>query len=208
MTVALADLLAAIEADAAADIGRLRAEQHHEVAEILADARSRADDLERSAVSAAEREEREAGERRLAAAREAIGGWIREAHEDAYQRIARDARDRLRMVRERAGYPAVMAALLAEARSALPGATVAHVDPADERLARRLLGDEGRLRVAAGLHCAGGVVICDEAGAVVRNTLEDRFAAAEPELRAVIGELLGAADAAPLGDATPGQVPA
>jgi vacuolar-type H+-ATPase subunit E/Vma4 len=207
MTMALADLLAAIEADAAADVGRLRTERHHEAAAILAGARRRAGDLERSAVCAAEREEREAGERRLTAARETIAGWLREAQEDAFRRISRDVRARLRMVRERADYPAVMTALLAEARSALPGCAVVHVDPADEQLARRLLGDEGRPGVAAGLISAGGVVVSDEAGADVRNTVEDRFAAAEPELRALVGALLGAAGEGPLADAA-SQVPA
>jgi vacuolar-type H+-ATPase subunit E/Vma4 len=206
--MALTDLLEAIEADAAADVGRLRAERQHEAAAILDDARQQAETLERSAVCAAEREEREAGERRLTAARETMAGWLRDAHEDAYQRIARDARARLRTVRDRADYPAVLAALLAEARAALPGGAVVRVDPADEQLARRLLGEQSHLSVAAGLRCAGGVVVSDKAGADVRNTVEDRFAAAGPELRALVGELLGTAGADQHAGATAGQEPA
>jgi vacuolar-type H+-ATPase subunit E/Vma4 len=206
--MALTDLLEAIEADAAADVGRMRAERQHEAAAILADARQQAESLERSAVSVAEREEREAGERRLTAARETMAGWLRDAHEDAYQRIARDARARLRTVRDRADYPAVLAALLAEACAALPGGAVVQVDPADEQLARRLLGEQSHLSVVPGLHCAGGVVVSDKAGADVRNTVEDRFAAADPELRALVGELLAAAAADRHAGATSGREPA
>jgi V/A-type H+/Na+-transporting ATPase subunit E len=210
MTMALQDLLAAIEADAAADIERLRAGRHREAAAILADAERQAAELERSAVSAAEQEERQAGERRLMAAREAIAGRLRDTHEDAYQQISRNARARLQMVRDRGDYPAIVAALLEEARVVLPAGAVVRVDPADEPLIRRLLRGENRLRVAATLRCAGGVVVADEeAGANVRNTVEERFTAAQPDLRALVGRLLGAdGDGDPLAGATSGQVPA
>jgi V/A-type H+/Na+-transporting ATPase subunit E len=207
--MALHDLLAAIEADATADIERLRAGRHREAGAILADAERQAAELERSAVSAAEQTEREAGERRLTAALEAIAGRLRDAHEDAYQQICRDARARLRMVRERGDYPAIVARLLEEARSVLPSGVVVRVDPADELLIRRLLRGENRLRVAATLRCAGGVVVTDEAGASVRNTAEERFTAAEPDLRVLVGRLLGAdGDGAPLAGAASRWAPA
>ena len=188
--MALRDLLAAIEAEAAADIRRLRAERHREAAAIIEDAERRAAELERSAVAAAEQAEREAGERRLAAARQAIAGRLREAQEAAYQQIARDVRAGVLAAREREDYPAILAALLHEARSALPAGIIVQVAQPDELLIRRLLRDESRLRVTVTLPNAGGVQVTDGAGAVVRNTLEDRLAAAEPELRGLVGGLL------------------
>jgi V/A-type H+/Na+-transporting ATPase subunit E len=190
MTMALRDLLAAIEAEAAADINRLRAERDRETAAIIEDAGRRAAELKRSAVAAAEQTEREAGERRLAAARHAIAGRLREAQEAAYQQIARDVRAGVLAARERDDYPAILAALLHEARSALPAGSNVQVAQADEVLIRRLLQGEPRLRVTVTLPNTGGVEVTDGAGAVARNTLEDRLAAAEPELRGLVGRLL------------------
>jgi vacuolar-type H+-ATPase subunit E/Vma4 len=188
--MALQDLLAAIEAEAAADIVRLRGERHREAAAIFADAQRQAGELERAAVSAAEKEEREAAELRLMAARQEIAGRLRDAYEAAYQQIALDARARLRTVRERSDYPVILASLLDEARSALPASTFVRVDPADEPLIRRLLGGEDRLRIEATLRCAGGIEVAGGAGASVRNTVEERLTAAEPALRALTGRLL------------------
>lgn len=188
--MALRDLLAAIEAEATADISRLRAERHREAAAIIVDAGRRAAELKRSTVAAAEQAEREAGERRLAAARHTIAGRLREAQEAAYQQIARDVRTGVLAAPERDDYPAILAALLHEARLALPAGSNVQVAQADEHLVRRLLQGEPRLRVTVTLPDTGGVEVTDGAGAVVRNTLEDRLAAAEPELRGLVGRLL------------------
>lgn len=188
--MALHDLLAAIEAEAAADIERLRTERHREAATIISDAERRSAELEQSAVSAAEQAEREAGESRLMTARRAIAGRLREVQEAAYQQIATEVRAGVLAARERDDYPVILAALLHEARSALPAGNSVQVAPADELLIRQTLRDESRLRVTVTLPNTGGVEVTDGAGAVARNTLEDRLAAAEPELRALVGRLL------------------
>jgi V/A-type H+/Na+-transporting ATPase subunit E len=189
--MALHDLLAAIEAEAAADIERLMTERHREAATIISDAERRSAELEQSAVSAAEQAEREAGERRLMTARRAIAGRLREVQEAAYQQIATEVRAGVLAARERDDYPVILAALLHEARSALPAGSSVQVAPADELLIRQMLRDESRLRVTVTPpNTRGGVEVTDGAGAVARNTLEDRLAAAEPELRALVGRLL------------------
>jgi vacuolar-type H+-ATPase subunit E/Vma4 len=185
--MALRDLLAAIEAEAAAETARLRASRRSEADAILTEARQRGRELQAAAVAAAEREERQAGDLRLAAAREATASRLRDAHEDAYQRIAQEVCERLRTVRERGDYPAILAALLDEARSLLPAANLVRVDPSDEPLVRRLLKGEDQMRVEPTLRCAGGLEIADGRGARVCNTVEERFAAAEPALRALAG---------------------
>jgi len=188
--MALHDLLAAIEAEATAEVARLRDGRHREAGAIIADAERQARDLEAAAVAAAEREEREAGELRLTAARDHAAAGLRDAHEAAYQLIAAETRARLAAARDRDDYPAILAALLAEARAALPTATVVRVDPADEPLARGLLPGDSPVRVEATLRSAGGVEVADGAGTRVRNTVEERLAAAEPALRALAGRLL------------------
>jgi vacuolar-type H+-ATPase subunit E/Vma4 len=188
--MALRDLLAAIEAEAAADIGRLKAERQREAAAIISDAERRSAELEQSAISAAEQAEREAGERRLMTARQAIAGRLREVQEAAYQQIATDIRAGVLAARERDDYLVILAELLHEARSALPAGSIVQVAPADELLIRRMLCGEPRLQVTVTLPNTGGVEVTDGAGAVACNTLEDRLAAAEPELRALVGRLL------------------
>ena len=183
--MALQDLLAAVEAEEAAETARLRASRASEADAILAEARQRAREIQAAAVAAAERDERQAGDLRLAAARAEVASRLRDAHEDAYQRIAREVRDRLRGARERDDYPAILAALLDEARSLLPAVSLVRVDPADEPLARRLLAGEDRVKVEPTLRCAGGLEAADGRGARVCNTVEERFAAAEPALRAL-----------------------
>jgi vacuolar-type H+-ATPase subunit E/Vma4 len=187
--MALPDLLAAIEAEAAAETARLHAGRRAQADAILAEARQRAHDVQAAAVAAAERDERRAGALRLAAARETAAARVRDAQEDVYRRIAQRARERLRGVRGRHDYPAIMAALLDEARSLLPAVSLVRVDPADEPLARRLLAGEPGVRVEPTLRCAGGLEAADGQGARVRNTVEERFTAAEPALRALAGRL-------------------
>ncbi|HYB86526.1 MAG TPA: V-type ATP synthase subunit E family protein [Streptosporangiaceae bacterium] len=206
--MALPDLLAAIETEAAAETGRLRASRRVQADAILAEARQRARDLQAAAVAAAEREERQAGGLRLAAARATAAGRVRDAQEDAYQRIAQEVRERLRTVRGRDDYPAIMAALLDEARSLLPSASLIRVDPADEPLARRLLAGEPRVQVEPTLRCAGGLEAADGRDARVRNTVEERFAAAEPALRALAARLAAAAGPGPAAARRPEEVPA
>jgi len=206
--MALQDLLTAIEADAAAETARLRARRAAEAEAIIADAERRGGELQASAAADAERKEKQAGELRLAEARTQAGNRVREAHEAAYQQLVSDVPDRLRAARNRGDYQQTLAALIAEARAMLPGCAVVRVDPADEPLARRLLRGEDTLRVEPTLSCAGGAEAADGAGATATNTVEARLAAAEPALRALIGQLLedgpaGRATAAPGPEAMP-----
>lgn len=189
--MALHDLLAAIEAEATAEAARLRDGRHREAGAIIADAERQARDLEAAAVAAAEQEERQAADLRLTTARELAAAGLRDAHEAAYQQIMAETRARLATVRERDDYPAILAALLTEARAALPAATLVRVDPADEALIRSLLPGDSPVPVEATLRSAGGVEVADGEGTRVRNTVEERFAAAEPALRALAGRLLG-----------------
>jgi len=188
--MALRDLLAAIEAEAAAEAARLRAENSAAAEAILADAKRQAGEVAAAAVAAAEYEERQAGSARLAAARAAASGQVRQAQEAACQQILSDVRDQLRAVRGRGDYPEILAALIAEARAVLAAAAVVRVDPADEPLARRLLQGEDQLRAEPVLGCGGGAEVADGAGATAINTVGARLAAAETELRALIGALL------------------
>jgi vacuolar-type H+-ATPase subunit E/Vma4 len=188
--MALHNLLAAIEAEARAEVSRLRAERNTEAAGILDEAKRRSADLVADAVRTAERAERRGGELRLRTTREAVGTRLRDAHETTYRQIADRVRAELGAVRERADYPTILAALLAEARTVTPATTTVRVHPLDEPLVRRMLADDPGARIEATLDSAGGVEVSDGAGTIVRNTVEDRFTNAELALRGLVGGVL------------------
>jgi vacuolar-type H+-ATPase subunit E/Vma4 len=189
--MALVDLLAGLEAEAAAETERLESETRAEAERILEEARAEAGALREQAAFAGEAELQREAEQRRALARLAAAALVREAHEAAFRETLAEVRARLQALRESERYPAVLRALIRESLAALSGATVLRVDPRDERLAAKLLAELGvELRVVAELESAGGVELEQGDGRAVRNTLEERLANAEPALRLQFGETL------------------
>ena len=80
--------------------------------------------------------------------------------------------------------------LLAEALGALPSGRRVLVDPRDEDLARRTAAElHVDLLVEPVLTTWGGVLLDGGEGRVARNTLEERFANAEPALRLALARI-------------------
>lgn len=182
--MALSDLLAGLKAEAAAEEHRLDAETRAEVARIDTAAHADASMFHEQALRAVEDELRRERETRQARARLAAAAVVRQAHEDAFRECRAEVRRRLETVRESSSYPAVLRALLRESLALLPGATVIRVDPRDERLAADLLAELGvDLELVATLETAGGVEVAHGEDRIARNTVEERFANAEPTLR-------------------------
>ncbi len=186
--MALSDLLAGLKAEAAAEEARLDVETRAEVTRIDAAAQAEARILQEQALRAVEDELRGEAEARRARARLAAAATVRQAREQAFHEFLAEVRRRLQAVRESSSYPTVLRALLRESLTALPAAAVLRVDPRDERLAADLLGELGaELEIVATLETAGGVELARGEDRVVRNTVEERFANAEPGLRLLFG---------------------
>jgi vacuolar-type H+-ATPase subunit E/Vma4 len=186
--MALSDLLAGLKEEAAGEEAQLDAETRAEVARIAAAAHDEAQQLDERALRAAEEEFRVAAEALRANARLAAAAAVREAREAAFHELLAEVRRRLESVRESSAYPAVLRALLHESVTALPAATVLHVDTRDERMAADLLAEHGaKLQIAGTLETAGGVELACGEDRVVRNTVEERFTNAEPALRLLFG---------------------
>jgi V/A-type H+-transporting ATPase subunit E len=182
--MALSDLLAGLKAEAAAEEDRLDAETRAEVARIDTAAHADAHVFHEQALRAVEDELRQEAETRRARARLAAAAVLRQAREDAFHECLTEVRRCLKTVRESSSYPTVLRALLRESLAALPAATVLRVDPRDERLATDLLAElDVQLELVATLETAGGVEVARGEDRVVRNTVEERFANAEPTLR-------------------------
>lgn len=189
--MALADLLDAIEVEADEELERVERESREEAERIVAVARSEADRLEAELVAAVEPGALAEAARIRALARVDAAAEARDLREQAFLTLLDAVRARLAQVRSADDYPERLAALLAEAREALPGAVALRVDPADAELAASLAGG---LSVEPVLQTWGGVELDDGAGRVLRNTLEHRFENAEPLLRLLVAQRLAAGE--------------
>jgi V/A-type H+/Na+-transporting ATPase subunit E len=186
--MALSDLLAGLQAEAAAEEAALEAETRAEVTRIGEQAQAEARLLREQALQADEDELRREAEALRARARLAAAAAVRRAREDAFDELLVEVRGRLGALRESATYPALLRALLRESLSALPAATSLRIDPRDERLAADLVAElDAELPIVATLETAGGVELTRGEDRAVRNTVEDRLANAEPTLRLLFG---------------------
>ena len=186
--MALADLLAGLKAEAAAEDARLDAETRAEATRIAAAAQDEARILREQTLRVVEDELRGEAETRRARARLAAAAAVRQAREDAFREFLAEVRRRLDAIRESPRYPTLLRALLRESLTVLPAAAVVRVDPRDERIAADLLGELGaKLEIAGTLETAGGVELARGEDRIVRNTVEERFANAEPALRLLFG---------------------
>jgi V/A-type H+/Na+-transporting ATPase subunit E len=186
--MALSDLLAGLKAEAAAEDARLDAETRAEATRIDREAHDEARILQEEALRAVEDELREAAEARRARARLGAAAAVRQAREEAFHAFLAEVRRRLDAIRESPSYPSVLRALLREGLAALPAAGVLRVDPRDERAAADLLAELGaEVEIAGTLETAGGVELARGEDRIVRNTVEERFANAEPALRLLFG---------------------
>ncbi len=189
--MALADLLTALQAEAAEEAAHLESQALAEASRIVDDARAEAHAIEtRHALAGAEDLRREAARRR-ALARLAGSAGVRRAREESFRRLLEELQARLATERESHAYPAVLRALIEESLAALPGATELRVDPRDLQLAADVAGELGvALQLAATIETSGGVELVAGDGRIVRNTLEERLANAESPLRLLFGKLL------------------
>lgn len=195
--MALADLLAGLEAEAAEEAARLEAETRTEAERIVEAARVEARTLREETVGAEDSELRREAEQRRAQARLEAAAMLREAREEAFETFLAELRGQLGLLRDRADYPAVLSALIRESVAALPAAAILRVDPRDEQLAGDLLRRlDVELEIAATLETVGGVDVSSGDGRSARNTIEERLANAEPALRLLLGELLAGRPAA------------
>jgi len=192
--MALKDLLTALEADAATETERLRAETDAEASRIVESAQREARELEQQAARTDEADIAREFERRSSEARLAAAAVLRDEYEACVATLQAALRRRLGALRETDGYPAVLRALIEESLAAISSASLLHVDPRDAQLARDIVRElDVRLELKPELDTLGGVEVIASDRRTVRNTLEERLRNAEPALRALAGELLESA---------------
>ena len=176
----LADLLQAIEAEADEELARFERDTAADAEALVERARAEASTLSAELAAVPEPAARRDAERATALARLDAAASLREAREESFASILDGVRAELAALRGSERYPQLLRALIGESRAALPAAGVLRVDPRDAELARPLAGG---LRLEPVLETWGGVELGSDDGRLVRNTLEERFANAEPLLR-------------------------
>jgi V/A-type H+-transporting ATPase subunit E len=158
------------------------------VSRIEAAAQREADRIRDEALEEVEGEARREADALRARARLAASAVVRRARDESFRECLAEVRQRLEAVRSSATYPAVLRALLTESLAALPGATMLRVDPRDAALAADLVAElDARLEIQGTLETAGGVELVRGEDRVVRNTVEERLANAEPALTLLFG---------------------
>jgi vacuolar-type H+-ATPase subunit E/Vma4 len=190
--MALDDLLRAIESDAAAERAQADRETASEATAIVQRARRQASELEADLSARPEAEARAQADRARALARLDASGAVRLAHEEAFASVVTGVRGELAALRDTSGYPELFRALLAECRAALPAGRRLRVDRRDLGLATPLAAG---LDVDPVLDTWGGVELASNDGRIVRNTVEERLANAEPLLRRRFAQWLATATA-------------
>jgi vacuolar-type H+-ATPase subunit E/Vma4 len=182
--MALDDLLSAMRAEAEAEIARMENESRQQAAGILADAEREAGELVEEHLRRARAELATERVRRRALARLATDRERAAAREELFAELMDELRRRLAALRADEDYRSLLAELLRESRTALPGARRLCVDPRDETLARGLVTElAAGLEVRPELTTSAGLDLETDDGRRVRNTVEARLSAAEPELR-------------------------
>lgn len=186
--MALADILAALEADADAEIAGIAAAASEEEEQLRRAARDEAHAAQLDAASSLDDD----GERRRAQivnrARLVVERRMSAAVEELYQEIMAAVERRLADVRDRPDYPELFRRLLDECRAVLPDGRVVRVDRADESLCADELANAGcdDFVVDATISTAGGLELATVDGRrSVRNTFESRTSRADRALRSL-----------------------
>lgn len=199
--MALTDLLAALDDEAAEELARAEDTAAAEAERVRAAAAADAEQILNRALVDAQRDGAAAAARELAAARTDAAGVVRAAQQRALEAVFDQAGRRLAALRSDPHYPAVLRGCLVEALQALPAAVTIRVDEHDQDQARdilddildELLGDlpddllgdrASAIEVRADLRTWGGVVVADGGGRFVDNRLETRLEAVRPRMRA------------------------
>lgn len=182
--MALRDLLTALEEEGAAEHEQAQQDRRRQAAQLLADAHEHGAKIHADVVTAAETAASQEAEDLLITARFKARRAVRTARDVALEVILSQVREQLLAMPGSPDGPAMAAACLAEAVTAMPQATTVHVHPADAATLR----PEATVQIVADLE-RGGAIAEDNHGRYVDNTYLTRLANTWPEIRA---ELSGA----------------
>jgi vacuolar-type H+-ATPase subunit E/Vma4 len=114
------------------------------------------------------------------------------AKEQVAEKALAEAEERLRDLRSRQDYPAILEGLIMEGLTRISGKVVVHVDPADEPAAETVMRGMGLdYELRTDIRTAGGAIVSDAGGRVrIINTVEERLNRAREKLRMHVSGIL------------------
>ncbi len=183
--MAVETIVAAIAAEADAEVERITAVTSRRVESILGEARARALDEQAHWETSRAEETNQAVAGIVNRARLAADRNVAEASEALFQEALAQLADRIRQAVAGSDYPGIFRALHSAAVTVVPSpdATVL-VRPADAELAERVVRDRGATGAVEGvLDCIGGLDLEADDGRSVRNTVDSRLRQSERRLR-------------------------
>lgn len=167
-----------------------RAEQ--EAKEIIEKAQAEAESIREARLEKIKADARSEAISMLYSARLKSKNEVIRAKEEIAEEALAEAEKRLRDLRAREDYPAILEGLIAEGLARVSGKVVLHVDPSDRELAdsiARKLGLDYEL--LTDIETIGGAVISDPGGRVqIVNTVEERLNRAREKLRMQVSDIL------------------
>jgi vacuolar-type H+-ATPase subunit E/Vma4 len=181
--MALRDLLTALEEEGAAEHEKALQDRRRQAAQLLTDARERGARIHADVVTAAEAAARHEAENLLITARFRARRAVRTARDDALEEVVGQVREQLLALPGSPEGPAMAAACLEEAVTAMPQATTVHIHPADAAA----LKPEATVQVVADLE-HGGAIAEDDQGRYIDNTYLTRLANTWPQIRAELSD--------------------
>lgn len=191
--MALEDILAAITAEADAEITRVDQAAREKVEAIRRRAEEEANRAEAAASSVLDDDAKRARAQIVNRARLAVERRVSATAEEVYQELMEEVEQRLAEVRSRPDYPELFRRLFDECRAILDDGRLIRIDPADEALAHTVLeqaGSDGFV-VDSGLASAGGLELATADGRRrVQNTFESRTWRADRALRSLAATLV------------------
>ncbi len=190
--MAIEDILRALEEQGQADCEACTEEARAHAAQIVEDAREKANSIHEHHVSSIERTARTEAMKRVNAARLKGRMQVSGVRGEGLDGVFESARQQLPTLRQRSDYPQLFASLAREALDGVEGPVVIRVAPADVDLARQTASQLGAIAEVRGdLETTGGLVVESAGGHIVRrNTFEDRLDRARPYIQADVARVL------------------
>lgn len=190
--MAIEDILRALEEQGQADCDACTEEARAHAAQILEDAKEKAESIHEHHMSTIEKSARAEAMKRVNAARLKGRMQVSGVRGDGLDGVFTSARQQLGRLHQRPDYPQLFASLAREALDGVSGPVVIRVSAADVDLARQTAAQLGAsAEVRGDLETAGGLIVESAGGSIVRrNTFEDRLDRARPYIQADVARVL------------------
>jgi len=191
--MAIEDIFRALEEQADAECDEIARAANGQAEAILAEAKAEADRIKTQRLKATDEVVQRKAGKAVNAAKLDNKKELAAVRERVVQKVFDDAATKLDSLRSGNKYEGIFKALAAEALSGVNGDCTMQVDPADAKLAEKVVSAlNSSCGIDPSLKTSGGMVVSTDDGRVLRrNTFESRLAKSQEFTYARVSEILG-----------------